>query len=105
MFKVIGTNTYLREIGKWPKDYQEAVNKIPEKLAENPFIGDPLSYSFLREKKIKEKRVYYLVYEDLKIVLLVAASGKKNQQATIDHIKDKLGEFKKIAEEITKQVS
>jgi len=40
--------------------------KIPKKLAENPFIGDALRYPFLRERRVKEKRVYYLVYEDLK---------------------------------------
>ena len=105
MFKVIGTNTYLREVGKWPKDYQEILDNIPKKLVESPLSGDPLGYPFLREKRVKEKRVYYLVYEDLKLVLLVAASGKKDQQATIDHIKEHLEEFKKVAEELIKQVS
>tara|TARA_B100002003_G_C14120009_1_gene538663 strand:- start:848 stop:1165 length:318 start_codon:yes stop_codon:yes gene_type:complete len=105
MFKVIGTDTYLKEVSKWPKDYQEAVDKIPKKLAENPFIGDPLRYPFLRERRVKEKRVYYLIYKDLKLVLLVAVSDKKDQQATINHIKGHLDEFRKVAEDITKQVS
>ena len=105
MYTIIGTDTYLKEISKWPKNYQEAANKIPKKLAENPFIGDPLRYPFLRERRVKEKRVYYLIYEDLKLVLLVAVSGKKNQQATIDHIKVHLDEFRKVAEDIVKQVS
>ncbi len=64
-----------------------------------------MSYPFFREKRIKEKRIYYLVYDDLKLVLLVATSGKKDQQLTIDHIKHSLHEYKKIAEEIIKQVS
>jgi hypothetical protein len=105
MFKVIGTHTYLREIQKWPKqDYVEA-EKIPEKLAENPYTGKQLSYPFLREKKIGGRRIYYLIYEDLKLILLVAASGKKDQQTTINHIKENLKEFKSIAEDISKQVS
>ena len=104
MFKVIGTNTYLKEIDKWPKDYKEAVNKLPKNLSVNPFVGDQLSYPFLREKRIKEKRVYYLIYEDLKLVLLVAVGGKKDQQATIDHIKGNLHVFRKVAEAIAKQV-
>lgn len=105
MFRVIGTDTYLDEISGWDKPEREAAGKIPDKLAQNPFIGKPLGYPFLRERRIKEKRVYYLVYEDLNLVLLVATSDKKNQQATIDHVKGHLNEFKKIAEEIAKQVS
>lgn len=105
MFIVIGTETYLEEIDKWPKPDRDAVQKIPSQLKENPLVGKPLGYPFLREKKVKEKRVYYLVYEDLNLVLLVATSGKKNQQATINHIKKNLHEFKKVAESITKQVS
>ena len=79
--------------------------KLPEKLAINPFVGAPLGYRFLREKRIKEKRIYFLVYEDLKSVLLIAVSGKKDQQATIDHIKGNLDEFRKESERLSKQIS
>ena len=79
--------------------------KIPKKLAINPFIGNTLGYPFLREKRIKEKRIYYLIYEDLNLVLLVAVSGKKNQKITISYIKNNLDEYRKIAEEISKRVS
>lgn len=105
MFNVIGTDTYLEEIGKWSKADRASAEKIPKKIAVNPFIGNQLSYPFLREKRIKEKRIYYLIYEDLKLVLLVAVSGKKDQQATIDHIKENLDEFRKVAEHISKQAS
>ncbi len=87
------------------KNYREAAEKLPKQLSNNPYVGDSLSYKFFGEKRIKEKRVYFLVYEDLKLVLLVATSGKKDQQETIDHIKDQLIEFKIIAEKIAKQVS
>jgi len=105
MFAVIGTDTYLKEIEKLPKEYQEIAEKIAKKLTENPFLGDPLGYPFLRERRIREKRVYYLVYEDLQSILLVAVSGKKDQQFTIDHIKIQLDEFRLIAEKIFKQAS
>ncbi|MBI4145967.1 hypothetical protein HY489_01370 [Candidatus Woesearchaeota archaeon] len=103
MFNVIGTDTYISEVEQWSKADQEIAGKNPQKLAVNPFIGDPLSYPFLRERRVGEKRVYYLIYEDLKLVLLVATSGKKDQQATIDHIKVNLPEFRKEAEKIAKQ--
>jgi len=105
MFKVIGTDTYLREIKKWPKQDYSAAEKIPPKLAENLYVGKQLSYPFLREKKIEGRRIYYLIYEDIKLVLLVAASDKKDQQATIDHIKENLQEFRAVAKRISKQVS
>lgn len=93
------------EICKWTKADIDAAGKIPKKLAQNPFVGDPLGHRFLREKRIKEKRIYYLVYEDLELVLLVAASGKKKQQITINHIKDQLDEFRTLAERIARQDS
>ncbi len=105
MFAVIGTPTYLASIEKWPKIDRESAEKIPQHLKENPFLGKPLGYAFLREKRIRERRVYYLVYEEFELVLLVASSGKKDQQATIDHIKNSLEEFRKAAEQISKQVS
>jgi|SRR3989344_6538222 len=105
MYKVIGTNTYLKEIEKWSKEDKETVQKLPNKLASNPYTGDQLSYKFLREKRIGEKRVYYLIYDELELVLIVATSGKKDQQATIDHIKEQFEEYKEIAQKISKQVS
>jgi hypothetical protein len=105
MFNVVGTDTYLKEISKWPKDYQGEAEKIPAKLKENPNLGKQLTYRFLRESKIKERRVYYLIYEDLRLVLLVAVSGKKDQQTTINHIKRNFNQFRKVAEEVSKQVS
>lgn len=105
MFIVIGTDTYLKEIDKWTKQDKEAALKIPNQLKENPLVGKPLGYPFLREKKINEKRVYYLIYNHINLVLLVATSGKKDQQITIDHIKKNLHEFKKVAEIIAKQAS
>ena len=105
MYRVIGTETYLKEISKWTKGDREAADKIPKRLSENPFAGDPLGYRFLREKRIREKRVYYLIYEDLNLVLLVAASAKKKQQTTINHIKTHLNEFRVLAEKISKQAA
>src|SRR3989338_7129257 len=103
MYIVIGTETYEEEIAKWTKSDREAAEKFPAKLSQNPYVGDHLGYKFLREKRINEKRVYYLIYDDLQLVLLVAVSGKKDQQATISHIKNQLYEYLKIAEDISKQ--
>jgi len=79
MYSVIGTDTYLGEIAKWTKADREAAEKTPSKLSSNPYIGDPCGYKFFRERRIREKRVDYLVYDDLRLVLLIATSGKKDQ--------------------------
>ncbi len=105
MFKVIATETYQEEIDKWTKADRIAAEKVPSKLAINPYIGNSLGYPYLRERRIREKRIYYLVYDDLKLVMLVATSGKKDQQETINHIKGRLDEFRMIAEEIIKRLS
>ena len=105
MYIVIGTDTYLKQLKKWSAGEREIASKLPLELKGNPYSGKPLNYRFLREKKVREKRIYYLVYDDLKLVLLVATSQKKDQQATIDHIKSKFKEFRTVAEDISRQVS
>jgi len=87
LFKVIATETYSKELDKWSNSEQEIAEKMAKSLADNPLQGKPLGYPFLREKKIGGKRIYYLIYPELKLVLLVATSYKKNQQETIEHIK------------------
>jgi len=72
-------------------------------LKENPYVGDQLQYKHLREKRIKEKRVYYLVYDDLLAVLVVAISGKKNQQATINHIIENFDKYKEYLKRTLEQ--
>ncbi len=83
---------------------QEEVRTVEQKkLTENPYVGDPLGYKFLREKKIGGKRIYFLVYEDLKAVLIVAISDKKTQQETIDTIHKHLREYHQVIQDAITQ--
>ena len=66
-------------------------------------MGDSLGYRFFREKRVGGKRVYYLVYEDLKAVLMVAISDKKTQQETIDEIKSRLQDYYIVIQEALRQ--
>lgn len=60
--------------------------------------GDSLTYDFFREFKIKGKRVYFLVYKDIAIILLVSSSkNKKDQQKVINNIKENLELYKQYA--------
>ena len=86
VYVVYTTESFDEETSKLSQDFQNRIKQIFLQLKENPYVGDQLRYRFLREKRLEEKRIYYLVYDDLKAVLVVAISGKKDQQATINHI-------------------
>ena len=64
-------------------------------------MGDQIRYKFFREKRVREKRIYYLVYDDLKIFLMVAIGGKKAQEETIDKIVGYFNEYRKYAEKLS----
>ena len=92
-YAVYTLEVFDKEMSKLPKDYISKIEKIFLQLKENPYVGDAIRYRFFREKRVREKRIYYLVYDDLKIVLIVALSGKKTQQETIDKIVNYLKEY------------
>ena len=70
------------------------IEKLYSQLKDNPYVGDQIRYKFFREKRLREKRIYYLVYDDLKSVLIVAIGGKKTQKETIDGIIEMFPEFR-----------
>lgn len=100
IYKVLATEEFLTEYEKLPKEEQHRLDKVKEQLKTNPYSGKPLGYTFFREKKIDVKRMYYLIYEDKVIVLVIAYGGKKNQQATINAIKSVLGHYKEEIEKM-----
>ncbi|MEK6860462.1 MAG: hypothetical protein AABY07_00685 [Nanoarchaeota archaeon] len=103
MFKVFRTEEFERLMHKLlTKEQQDRVIKIEEEISKVGFTGDPLGLNFLREKRISEKRIYFLIYEDLKSVLMVSISNKKTQQETIDKIKEYLPEFRRLMDELIK---
>jgi hypothetical protein len=82
---------------------REEIQKIVLQLTENPFVGDQLQIRSLREKRLREKRLYYLVFEDLQAVLIIAISDKKTQQKTIDSIISRINDYRKYLIELLKE--
>lgn len=98
MFIVYKLRTFIKRAEKlFSKKELEEVEEFIKSLKLNPFVGKPLSYKFLREKKIKGKRIYYLIYKDICLVLIVSASDKKSQKESINRIKSELEEYERIA--------
>ncbi len=76
------------------------MEKIQDQFVENPYAGKPLGVEWLREKKYGNRRIYYLIYEDLITVFMADISEKKDQQKVINTIRIFLdvyrGELKKL---------
>ncbi len=90
------------DFNKLSKAEQERILKVREQLKENPYVGKPLGYEWFREKHLNGKRLYWLVYENLMAVLIVAISDKKAQQLVINMIKLTLDYYKNEIEQMIK---
>ena len=102
-YEVHTTKTFDKEINKLSEEDKRRIQNIFFQIRDNLYVGDQLKYKHLREKRLDEKRIYYLVYDDLKSVLIVAISGKKDQQKTINHIVDYFDEYKLYLERLIKK--
>ncbi len=99
MWELKETNEFEEKFEELPPDIKERFENQIKKLEENPYaIGKPLGYPWFRELKNDKFRVYYLIYNQLVVVLFVGVSDKKSQQAVINVVKSKLKIFKEFAE-------
>ncbi len=99
-YAVYTTESFDKEVEKLPGGNQDIIQKMFFKIRDNPYTSDQLRYRNLREKRIKEKRVYFLVYDDLQAVLIVALGGKKDQHTTINHIVKYFDEYREYLEKL-----
>ena len=99
-YKIYHSNRFDKELVKFDKSFQEWVDKLEDKLIFNPYSGDPLGVKWFREKKHGKYRIYFLIYDDLEAVFMVAISDKKDQQIVINTINFLLESFKKEIENL-----
>ena len=93
-YKVYRSDRFDKELSKFETGFQSHVDKIEEQLRENPYLGKPLGVKLFREKRHGTYRIYYVVYEEYASVLMVAISGKKDQQKVINTVRLLLDFFK-----------
>ena len=72
-----------------PKNKQEDIKARIRKLSDNPYVGKPLRYDFVRELKLDKFRIYFIIYKKRVVVFLVNISDKKTQATVINLIIDK----------------
>ena len=99
-YSVHKTKRFDKETDKLPKEDSRRIENIFEQLKENPYVGDQLQIKILREKRLDGKRLYYLVFDDLQAVLIIALSDKKAQQKVIDFIIENINYFRNYLKEL-----
>ncbi len=100
-YKVYHSQRFDGELNKFNNNFQDRIDRIEDQLVENPYSGSPLGVPWFREKRYEKYRIYYLIYDNLNAVFMVAISEKKDQQKVINTIKLLLSFFK---EELKKLV-
>ena len=96
-FVVVKTDEFAEIFSSLDEDIKVWIRKITCHLEINPGVGKPLGFRWFREKKFNDKRLYYLVYNEINKVLLVGFSGKKDQEKIISHILQNLERYNRIA--------
>lgn len=86
-YEIYTTKEFDKDFSKLDSSIQRAIGNEIEQLEKNPYVGKPLGYKFFREKKIKNYRFYYLIYDEYVVVFIIALSDKKDQQRSINSIK------------------
>ncbi|MBW2999019.1 hypothetical protein KY321_05765 [Candidatus Woesearchaeota archaeon] len=86
MNKIYETNLFKKILLNLSKDEKIRIEKIKTQLAHCLNFGKPLGFRWFREKKLKEKRIYFLINFKTRKVLFVAISTKKKQQEMINFI-------------------
>ena len=101
-FKIYHSKRFDKELAKYDNEFQDRVNKIEDELINNPYSGSPLNVKWFREKRHNKYRIYFLIYEDLQSIIMVAISEKKDQQKVINTIRLLFDFFKKELENLIK---
>lgn len=104
-FRIFKTREFDRDFDKLDKSEQKRVEDILNQVSERgDEVGKPIILPFFKEKRQNGKRVYFLVYEGYKVVLVIAISDKKAQQATINKILRDISSYQKyVFEELRKR--
>jgi len=68
------------------KREQEWIDAIKDQLKINLYTGKPLRFNWFREKKLGNKRLFYIINVNTNKAILIAFGTKKEQQRIINSI-------------------
>ncbi len=101
-YTIYTTKEFDEKFDNLDKSLQIQIEKEIEQLQNNPYVGKPLGYSFFREKKVRNYRFYYLIYEEYVVVFVISMSAKKDQQRVINTIRNLIPYYR---EQIKKKIT
>lgn len=101
-YEIYTTDGFDNDFEKLDNSLKIQIDNSLEQLLINPYVGRSLGYRFFREKKLKNYRIYYLIYDEYVVVFVIALSDKKGQQQAINKIKQFIPLYK---EEIKKKIN
>ena len=99
-YKIYKTEVFVKLFDSLELNEKKWIEKIITQLKNNSAAGKPLRFPWFREKKFEGKRLYFLVYDDLKKILLVSFGNKKDQQKIIDAIVEDLKSYRELAKKL-----
>jgi hypothetical protein len=102
-YKVFRSGRFDKELARFDSFFIDRVGKIESQLSENPYVGDPLNVKWFREKKMDKYRVYFIIYEDIFSVFMVAISEKKDQQKVINTVRFLFDFFREEIEKLIRE--
>ena len=101
-YNILKTEAFEKQFESLDNSIKLQMDKEIEQLKVNPYVGKPLGFKFFREKKVRNYRIYYIIYEEYVAVFVISLSDKKNQQYEINKIKPSLPYYKEEIKKILK---
>ena len=96
----IHPTVHKETILKLSQNNQDRIYNLIRQFTANPYVGDSLQIKYIREKRFNGKRIYFVIFEDLKKVLIVAINNKKTQQKIIDSIRSNINKYRTYVKSI-----
>lgn len=88
-YEVYSTASFDKVYAGIDSSEQTWIQKIKSKL-ETSITGKILNFNWFREKKHNNKRLYFIVDEERKRILLVAFASKKAQRQMIEFVRQNM---------------
>ncbi len=99
-YRIILCPDFNTDYGHLEESEKARVYEFARQLSNSAIVtGKPLGYLFFRKKKFNGKRLYFLIYEEWKMIVFVRISGKKDQTVTTVEVKQKLLAYKEFVRE------
>ena len=86
IYKIYETDSFKKQYDKADQTEKDWIDQTHRNIEEDP-SGKILHFSWFREKKYLNKRLYYLVEEEQKKILLLTYASKKEQKELIRFIR------------------